>query len=375
MERGYRIILNMIVKNESKIIERCLQSVTWVNGFVISDTGSTDDTIQRIEKWAVQNKKMGIIKKDEWKNFGHNRTQAILHAKTWCQENGLDLTKTYLLFLDADMTFSGENLRKNLSTADVWDIRQRNPVIVYANLRSVRASVDIVCKCPTHEYYEIYTPNIVRKLLDGDFIEDIGDGGSKGNKAERDIQMLKEALTTDTKNCRYWFYLANTYRDIKDYHNAILAYHNRIEIGGWFEETYCALVYKGDCHCVLQQHPEAIHSWLKAYEIDPERSEALIRLAVFFRSQSQHQTAMLFIDKGLKLPLPTQRQLFLEKPVYDYKFTYELSICAYYTGQLERGRVACLLLLRDENVPTNLHASIRHNLQFYSQKQQSKSQN
>lgn len=370
---GHRIILNMIVKNEKKIIERCLASVAWVDGFVISDTGSTDDTIERIEKWAMQNKKMGVVVKDQWKNFGHNRTQAIQHAKNWCRQNGLDLTKTYLLFLDADMTFSGEHLRKQLPTADVWDIRQRNPMIVYANLRAVRASVDIECKCPTHEYYEIYTPNIVRKLLDGDFIEDIGDGGSKDNKAERDIHMLKEALTTDPKNCRYWFYLANTYRDVQDYHNAILAYNNRVDIGGWFEETYCALVYKGDCHCVIGQYPEAIDSWLKAYEVDPERSESLIRLAVYFRSKSQHHTAMLFIDKGLKLPLPDQRQLFLEKPIYDYKFLYELSICGYYTRQLHRGKTACMILLRDPLVPTSLHASIRHNLQFYLKKPSSSS--
>lgn len=372
MTTGYKIILNMIVKNESKIIERCLDAAKWVDGFFISDTGSTDDTMKIIQEWGERNNKIGAIAMNKWKNFGHNRTEAILQAKQWLLQNNFDLKMTYLLFLDADMIFNGECLRKSIHLADVWDVRQQNPHIVYANLRVVRASVDIVCKCPTHEYYEIYTPDIERRVFEEAAINDIGDGGCKKDKAERDINMLKEALTTDPKNCRYWFYLANTYRDVRDFYNAILAYNNRIDIGGWFEETYCALVYKGDCHYVLKQYQEAVVSWLKAYNVDPQRGEALIRLSIHFRTISQQHTAMLFIDKGLKLPLPLERQLFVEKNIYDYRFLYELSVCAFYTDDFERGRIACSMLLDNPNVPEELIVSTRKNLKFYMKKQTSK---
>ena len=364
-----KIILNMIVENESSIIERCLDAVKWVDGYFISDTGSVDDTINKIESWGIKNKKIGKVVNNVWKNFGHNRTEAIVQAKTWLSNHGHDLKNVYLLFLDADMLFdNGSCLRNVIETADVWDIRQQNPSIIYSNLRAVRASVDIVCKCPTHEYYEVSTPNIVRMLFENACINDIGDGGSKDDKADRDIRMLKEALTTDPQNCRYWFYLANTYRDMGDYGNAILAYNSRISIPGWYEETYCAYVYKGDCHHILQQTSMAIEAWLNAYQVDPIRGEALIRLAVYFRTISQHHTALLFIDKGLNTPIPMNRQLFLEKPVYEYKFLYELSICAYYVGQLERGKTACLVLLQIQNLPESIIESVKNNLQFYMNK-------
>lgn len=368
MAEGYKIILNMIVKNESKIIERCLDAAKWVDGFFISDTGSEDDTINIIKEWGERNQKIGMIAKNEWKNFGHNRTEAILQAKEWCKDVGLDPTKTYLLFLDADMVFQGECIRNVIHEADAWDIRQQNPSVIYANLRVVRASIDIICKCPTHEYYEIHTPNIVRKVFEGAAIQDIGDGGCKHDKAERDIRMLKEALTTDPKNCRYWFYLANTFRDVRDFHSAILAYQNRIDIGGWFEETYCALVYKGDCHFVIQQYPMAVECWLKAYHTDPKRGEALIRLAIHYRTISHHHTAMLFVEKGLKLPLPLERQLFVERTVYEYRFLYELSICGFYTGDLERGKMACSMLLTTPNLPNEILESTKKNLNFYLKK-------
>lgn len=365
MSSEYKILLNMIVKNESKVIERCLDAASWVDGLVISDTGSTDDTVNIIENWRKKHNKIGTVVHNPWKNFGHNRTEALIEARKWCQENGLDLTKTYLLLIDADMIFKGASLRKKIHEADVWDVRQQNPGMIYSNLRALRASLDVVCKCPTHEYYDIRTPNTIRKTYEDVVINDVGDGGAKGDKAERDIRMLKEALVDEPKNCRYWFYLANTYRDSRDLPNAILAYNQRIEIGGWYEETYCAMMYKGDCHSVLGQNKEAVHIWLRAYQVDPKRAEALLRLATHFRLQSDHHTAMLFADKGVKIPLPEDRLLFLEKTVYEYRFLYEISICAYYTKEFDRGKVACNMLLEMDNLPESIRESTKKNLEYY----------
>ena len=58
-----KIVLNMIVKNESKIICRLLESVyKIIDAYCICDTGSTDNTVQVIEdffkKINKKNKKM-----------------------------------------------------------------------------------------------------------------------------------------------------------------------------------------------------------------------------------------------------------------------------------------------------------------------------
>ena len=49
-----------------------------------------------------------------------------------------------------------------------------------------------------------------RKFLQWDsiWIDDIGDGGSKGDKFERDIRLLKQGLEEEPNNGRYYFYLA-----------------------------------------------------------------------------------------------------------------------------------------------------------------------
>ena len=56
------VCLNMIVKNESQIITRCLDSVKdLIDYWVISDTGSTDGTQQLITDYFAQHGITGLL--------------------------------------------------------------------------------------------------------------------------------------------------------------------------------------------------------------------------------------------------------------------------------------------------------------------------
>jgi glycosyltransferase involved in cell wall biosynthesis len=362
-----RVILNMIVRNESKIIKRCLDSVNWVDGFFIVDTGSTDNTMELIREWSLSKKKEGKVISKNWVNFGWNRTEAIDEAKKWSMDMGYTLEKTYLLFIDADMCFEqGVVLKEMLEEADVWDIPQQNQFLTFINTRLVRASLKIKVQCPTHEYYDIQTKPFQRKSNTKISIMDIGDGGCKTEKTDRDIHLLQQGLEDDPDNPRYLFYLANSYKDAKRFQEAIDTYDQRITVGGWFEELYCSFLYKGDCYMECREQEKAVHEWLSAFNTDPDRPEAFCRLAAYFRKFSKHHIALLFIDKGKEcIQKESKRMLFLEKPCYEYLLDYELSICAYYTGDLKRGKEACEHVLSLENIPSSIKESTIKNYYFY----------
>ena len=78
-EHGQTVCLNMIVRNEAHVIERCLRSVLpIIDSWAIVDTGSTDGTQDRIRELLAG--LPGELIERPWVNFAHNRTEAIAHA-------------------------------------------------------------------------------------------------------------------------------------------------------------------------------------------------------------------------------------------------------------------------------------------------------
>ena len=91
----------MIVKNEEKVIERCLFScLKFIDYFVICDTGSTDKTIEVINNFSKKYNLKGEVHQHEWVNFAHNRNLSLEIAKAglsaagscsgspWCAAGG-----------------------------------------------------------------------------------------------------------------------------------------------------------------------------------------------------------------------------------------------------------------------------------------------
>ena len=103
------ICLNMIVKNESHVIESTLDNITKnirINYWVISDTGSTDNTMEIIKNYFEKKKIPGELVQHEWKDFAHNRTMALEAAYK---------KSDYVFIFDADDSFHGKFvLPKNL---------------------------------------------------------------------------------------------------------------------------------------------------------------------------------------------------------------------------------------------------------------------
>ena len=76
------ICLTMIVKNESKVIRKCIDSVRdYISYWVIVDTGSTDGTQDLIKEIMNEYGIPGELHERPWVDFGHNRTENLKLAK------------------------------------------------------------------------------------------------------------------------------------------------------------------------------------------------------------------------------------------------------------------------------------------------------
>jgi glycosyltransferase involved in cell wall biosynthesis len=84
----------MIVKDEAHIIHESLKAtLPLIDTYCIVDTGSVDDTIQKIRDFYSDKGISGEIHERPWKNFGHNRSEALKLC---------DGKMDYILVIDAD---------------------------------------------------------------------------------------------------------------------------------------------------------------------------------------------------------------------------------------------------------------------------------
>lgn len=347
-----KICLTMIVKNEGKIIERCLKSTKGVVDCIcICDTGSTDDTVQIIENYMQKACIPGKVCRHEWKNFGHNRTLSVQASQKMLAEMGFPLTDTFLLLLDADMMLevSPEFTKKSIN-ADSYHFIQKNPWIVYYNTRLVRASLPWKCVGVTHEYWSSQIPCKEEKLLTL-AIDDRDDGGSKSDKFERDIRLLTQGLQDEPGNVRYMFYLANSYKNLKKYDEAIKWYKERIAGGGWFEEVWYSKYMIGQIYQEMDQWDQALANYLDAYQYNPARAETIQEVSKYYRLKEQYNLSYFYAKQGSRIPYPQDQVLFIAYPVYDYLFDEDISISAYYTCHKDDGYAATNRLLLKKDVP------------------------
>ena len=316
------ICLNMIVKNESKIITRLLNTVLpIIDTYCICDTGSTDMTKEIIKEFFDIRCIEGKIIEEPFKNFGHNRTVALNAAKEMAD---------YLLFLDADMKLVIDpKFDKSKLTADVYTFAQGSNIFNYFNVRLIKTSLNFRCIGSTHEYYDIAGPKKEEQLRTIK-INDIGDGGCKENKFTRDIRLLEEDLKENPKNERTYFYLANSYKNARNLEKAIENYKKRIALGGWIEENWYSRLELGKCYMKIGKEAEAIKTWLEAYGYHPKRAENLYEIVKHYRIKGQQQLSYIFYKLAKEIPYPTDNVLFIHKDVYNYLLDYEFSIIAYY---------------------------------------------
>ena len=360
-----KIILNLMIKNESKIIERCLgHALPHVDAVSILDTGSTDNTVALCEAYLVKSGKPFTIAVEPFKNFGYNRTVSFEKTQAFCTRLGWDAEKTYAMAVDADMnivvspSFKGYPL-----TANGYTVIQANGSIKYDNTRFMKVSKGWKCVGSSHEYWDFGgTSRIPYEVI---FIDDKNDGGSKSDKFERDVRLLTEDIIENPKNDRAHYYLGQSLKDLGRFQEAIEMFTRRIELGGWIEEVHYAHYQIAKCYDHMGK-PHEMELWMnKAFDYYPKKAEPIYFLTKYFREKSQHYKAYHYYLKGKDIPFPKDDVLFIENMIYEGLFAYEATILdCYVTGKSKQDALTDLVSYINRSVPHHIQ-NVWDNLVYY----------
>jgi len=331
------LCLVMIVKDEEDSIEKCLKSVApFISYWVIVDTGSSDDTINVINRITAELNIPGELHERPWVNFEVNRTESLELAKGKCD---------YRWIIDADDEFVLEDgvtnpfIGLNDKSIDCFQLKYKLSGLQYYRAQIVKSDQDWCYKGVLHEYLFLDKPEQKHSQVKGAHVKaDISPlkrASSVEEKYANDAKILEKALETEPDNQRYMFYLAQSYRDSQQDEKAFEAYKKRAEAGGWEEEVYYSMYMMAKIKEKLKAPIEEVTQYYsKAWEYRPQRLEAAFHVMRKLREQKRFVLAFAYGNIASKSP-GCSDILFVEPEMWQWRLLDEFSLAAYYTGNPE----------------------------------------
>lgn len=355
--RGQTICLNMIVKNEAHVIRRCLDSLrAIIDHWVIVDTGSTDGTQAIIREHFKDIP--GELFERPWKNFAHNRTEALDLARG---------RSDYIFVIDADeLGDFPAGWRFPELTHDSYLCAVRYGASSYARKQLVRNGPPWRYEGVLHEY--VTCDGVLTEGRLPEFRTIVHHDGARSrdpNTYRRDALVLENALLDEPDNARYVFYLAQSYRDAGEQEMAIKNYRRRIEMGGWIEEVWVSKYQIGRCLETLgKSWPEAMEAYLEAWQYMPQRAEPLYNIGMHYQVMAQHNVAFIYLSRAMQVPMPGLERLFIERVVYEYSLPLEYAVACFYLGRHEEAITVNERLLGSGVLPDGLRELVERNRKF-----------
>ncbi len=349
------ICLNMIVKNERRVIRRCLEALKkHIDYWVIVDTGSTDGTQAVIKECLYEYP--GELHERPWKNFEHNRNEALRLA-----ENKMD----YILFVDADeiLHFSPDFDKDRLSL-DYYMIKSLAKDVEFYIVKLIKDDSLWNWTQVLHEYIQ-HTGDVSGDTLTDVWTESVQDGARSQDpeKMQRDIDILQTAIKKDPHNARYVFYLAQTYRADKNKAKALETYQIRAKMDGEKDETFWALFSIGQLQEEMKFPPlDYLKSYDKAHQFDPLRAEPLERMANYYFQHDFSSTAYSLMKYAQTLPTPKPLTCGYYSWVYDFAVHSICADCAMDLGKFTEARAMYLNIFGKEKSPPGLISHIQKQL-------------
>ena len=326
--------LNMIIKNESKNLERLFDSIhTLIDYYVISDTGSTDNSIELVKKLGEKYGINGEIYSDSWINFSHNRSIALAHATE--SYNNKKFNCPWFLFIDADEyvhisdSFSFTNLNPNISYA----IYKSTDSLKVRNIHLLSLTqTGWEWKGEIHNYLVNKNNEEVAICHDLKIIYTIFQGAKSHSfqnieeKSREDARLLFSEIgnkeITD-KNVHRFFLLADAYQSDKQFSKAFSQYKQILQFGKT-EYAYLAGIRLGalmiDANYGFEEIEEIL---IKTTNINQNRKEAFYYLGKLYFKNLKYEIAI----KQFLNALNTKEYinyLMYENEIYEWKIVHEL---------------------------------------------------
>jgi len=342
--------LCIMVKNGGPQFEKMLlDNMSFFDRWTILDTGSTDETIDIINRVLI-GKKKGQLFQEPFINFRDSRNRCLELAGKTCK---------FITMLDDTYVISG-NLRGFLNEvrgdqrSNSFTLFIQSDDTIYGSNRIIKSSSELRY---IHKIHEVITDKNNMNIVipkEVSLIDDRRFDYMVKRTMERkqlDLKLLFEEVDENPHDPRAYYYLAQTYNLLEDYEKSFYYFTKRAEFtnSGFVQERVDALFESARIanFKLNKQWIECEELYNKCYKADESRPEAMYFIGIHYYLENNFKKAFGYFKKAFEIGFPVHCQYSL-KPTLSFHFLpkFLTKIC-YELEEYDLGKQSAELFLKN----------------------------
>lgn len=345
-----KVCVYAICKNESKNVEKWVESMQEADAIYVLDTGSTDDTVAKLKKLNVHVEQKEI---KPWRfDVARNESLKLVPEDTdlyVCTDLDERFEKGWRKLLE-------DNYQKQYTRVKYsynWSFKEDGTPATFFYLDKIH-NKDYYWTHPVHEV--LTTDKKENFLLIKEIVVNHYQDYTKGRSSY--LPLLELSVKEDPLDDRNMHYLGREYMYYQKYPEAIKTLHDHLKLpkATWKDERCASMRYIARCYNQLIFQEEAIMWYEKAINEAPYLRESYIELAFLYYKIKEYQKALDLLDQALTIKDKTVSYIN-EAFAWD-EHPYDLyALCAYNLGKneiaLKYNQIALTINPNDERLIQN----------------------
>ncbi len=349
-----KVYVYAICKNESKFVETYVKSMGEADGIYVLDTGSTDDTVEKLKKLGVQvksekiepfrfdearNKSLDMVPNDadicvctdfdeEFEPGWREKLETV-----WSKENPTRVEYLY--------NWSFDKYNNPATTFYISKIHKRHAYVWYHPVHEVLKCLESNEKC-------VLAPGIV-----------LNHHQDLTKTRTSYLPLLELSVKEDPSDDRNMHYLGREYMYYKKWNECIdtLLKHLQLEKSTWKDERAASMRFIARSYLGLKRKEEA-KMWLqKAIQEAPYLREGYVELANVYFEEKDYQNAYKYLKEASMIK-EKPKTYINEEFSWNYYFYDLFSIVAFHVGEideaLENAKIALKMNPKELRIEQNI---------------------
>ncbi len=349
-----KVYVYAIAKNESKFVESFVKSMSEADGIYVLDTGSSDDTVEKLKNLKV------IVKEKHFDNFRFDRARnmsldMVPDDADICVCADFDEIFTPGWRVKIEKAFLEENPTR-IEYLYNWSFDEEGKPATSFYISKIHKRHAYVWHHPVHEVLKCLY-NQEKSIIVPGIVLNHHQDLEKERKLY--LPLLELSVKEDPTDDRNMFYLGREYMYYEKYEEAIKVLKNHLSLKSstWKDERSASNRYIARCYKNINKKNEAINYYLQAIEEAPYLRDGYVELASLYYENKEFVNAYLYLNSAFEIKEKSTTYIN-EEFCWNY-YIYDLySNVAFNLGKnalaLEFAKKASDLKPKDERIKENI---------------------